>query len=182
MSTVDSSQSENIPTQETGDLRVRFFDSHFHIIDGRFPLIFNQNYRPPLFSLEDYRARTAHFRVLGGAVVTASFQGFDQLYLTTALQELGPRFVGVTQLPVTASDAEILELDSLGVRAIRFNLYRGGSESLANLDTLARRVYDLAGWHTELYLDARDLPDLFPRLLALPQVSIDHLGLSRAGL
>ena len=185
MPTIDDAalqQVESAPSQATGDLRARFFDSHFHVIDARFPLLFNQGYLPPLFTLEDYRARTADFCVLGGAVVTASFQGFDQLYLTTALQELGPRFVGVTQLPATAADDEILELDSLGVRALRFNLYRGGSGDLAHLEVLARRVYELAGWHVELYVDARHLPDLLPRLLALPHVGIDHLGLSHAGL
>ena len=46
------------------------------------------------------------------------------------------------------------------MRAVRFNLYRGGSATLADVDTLARRVHDLAGWHSEFYLDAADLADL----------------------
>ena len=166
----------------SGGGSLAFFDSHLHVIDARFPLIPNQGYVPPPFTVEDYRARTARFQVLGGAVVTASFQGFDQRYLMAALLELGRGFVGVAQLPEEATDEEIFELDRRGVRAIRFNLYRGGAESLAYLDRLARRVYELAGWHAELYLDARDLPDLLPGLQSLPHVSIDHLGLSRAGL
>lgn len=64
------------------------------------------------------------------------------------------------------------------MRAVRFNLYRGGSATLADVDTLARRVHDLAGWHSEFYLDAADLADLEPTLAALPQVSADHLGMS----
>ena len=36
---------------------------------------------------------------MGGAVVSGSFQGFDQSYLLDALDQLGPSFVGVTQLP-----------------------------------------------------------------------------------
>jgi predicted TIM-barrel fold metal-dependent hydrolase len=165
----------------TEDLRTRFFDGHFHIIDGRFPLLPNLGYLPPLFPIEEYQARTAHFHVLGGAVVSASFQGFDQRYLAAALLELGPHFVGVAQLPVTTPDEEIIELDNLGVRAVRFNLYRGGSESLENLENLAWRVHELAGWPVELYVDSRQLSELAPRLLALPRVSIDHLGLSQAG-
>ncbi len=185
MSTPDDAlhpQSTDVSPTNTGDLRTRFFDSHFHVIDARFPLVHNQGYLPPLFTIEDYRVRTANFRVLGGAVVSASFQGFDQRYLAAALLELGPRFVGVAQLPATTSDEEILELDSLGVRAIRFNLYRGSSEGLEQLEIMARRVYELAGWHVELYVDARQLPALLPHLLALPRVGIDHLGLSREGL
>jgi predicted TIM-barrel fold metal-dependent hydrolase len=67
------------------------------------------------------------------------------------------------------------------VRAVRFNLYRGGSESLDQLERLALRVHDLAGWHAELYVDSKDLPELEPRLSALPRVAIDHLGMTRDG-
>ncbi len=34
-----------------------------------------------------------------------------------ALNKLGPSFVGVTQLPVTVSDQEIIQLNEAGVRA-----------------------------------------------------------------
>jgi predicted TIM-barrel fold metal-dependent hydrolase len=172
----------NIPPSRTGDLRPRLFDSHFHIIDPRFPLIPNQGYLPPLYSVADYKASTANFHIVGGAVVSGSFQSFDQRYLVAALLELGPHFVGVTQLPAEASDELILELDEIGVRAVRFNLYRGGSESIGRLEEMAQRVFELVGWHVELYVNSRDLPDLIPRLLTLPRVSIDHLGLSREGL
>src|SRR5579864_5054221 len=133
-----------------------FFDSHMHIIDPRFPLIPNQGYVPAPFTVADYRARTAAFDVAGGAVVSGSFQGFDQTYLVEALRRLGPTFVGVTQLPATVSDEEVLALDAAGVRAVRFNARRGGSESLEHLEDLGRRVHDLAGWHVELYVDSRD--------------------------
>jgi predicted TIM-barrel fold metal-dependent hydrolase len=120
--------------------------------------------------------------VTGGAVVSGSFQAFDQTYLTDALERLGPGFAGVTQLPATATDEEIAALDAAGVRAVRFNLRRGGSEAVEHLEALARRVFDLAGWHVELYVDGRELPGLERRLLALPRVSIDHLGLHADGL
>jgi len=185
MSTIDDSLAQQpvaLTQPVTGDLRTRFFDSHFHIIDPRFPLVPNQGYLPPMFTIADYQASTTNFHVVGGAVVSGSFQSFDQRYLVAALLELGPRFVGVTQLPATVSDEEILELDEVGVRAMRFNLYRGGSESIDRLEEMARRVFDLVGWHVELYVNSRDLPELMPRLLALPRVSIDHLGLAGEGL
>ncbi len=40
----------------------------------------------------------------------------------------------------------------------------------------------MAGWHAELYIDARDLPELAATVAALPAVSIDHLGLHADGL
>jgi predicted TIM-barrel fold metal-dependent hydrolase len=160
----------------------KLFDSHFHIIDRRFPLLPNNGYLPDDFTCADYLARTGNYDLAGGAIVSGSFQAFDQGYLLDALEKLGPRFVGVTQLPATVADAEILELDAAGVRAVRFNIKRGGSETVEHLDRVARRVFELAGWHVELYVDARELEGLFNTLIALPAVSIDHLGLSREGL
>lgn len=157
------------------------FDSHLHIIDPRFPLIPNKGYLPDAFTCEDYRAQTAHLNITGGAVVSGSFQGMDQTYLEDALKTLGPGFVGVTNLPVDTADEDILSLNDNGVRAVRFNLKRGGSEVIQHLTSLAHQVHELAGWHIELYVDSTDLPQLFDRLRSLPKISIDHLGLSKAG-
>lgn len=157
------------------------FDSHFHIIDGRFPLVANNGYLPEEYRCADYLERLRGYRLAGGAVVSGSFQAFDQSYLLDALQTLGPLFVGVTQLPATVSDQELLDLDAGGVRALRFNLKRGGSEEASHLDAMARRVHEVVGWHVELYVDSTELAGLYGTLAALPAVSIDHLGLSKAG-
>ncbi|WP_166366042.1 amidohydrolase family protein [Pseudomonas akapageensis] len=158
------------------------FDAHCHIIDPRYPLIANNGYLPAPFGVDDYLAQTRALSICSGAVVSGSFQAFDQQYLITALKRLGPEFVGVTQLPASVSDAELVSLNEQGVRALRFNLKRGGSEQLDQLENLARRVHEVVGWHAELYIDSRELPNLEARLLQLPAVSIDHLGLSHEGL
>jgi len=157
------------------------FDSHLHIIDPAFPLVPNKGFLPDPFSTNDYLLMARSLGVKGGAVVSASFQAFDQGYLLSALERLGPRFVGVTQLPASVSDAEIIRLDEKGVRAVRFNLKRGGSESVEHMESFARRVFDLVGWHVELYVDARELDDLHGTVMRLPAVSIDHIGLSKEG-
>ncbi len=159
----------------------RIFDSHLHIIDPAFPLVPNKGYLPDSFTVDDYLGKARPLGVAGGAVVSGSFQAFDQGYLLSALGRLGPAFVGVTQLPASISDEEILRLDGKGVRAVRFNLKRGGSESVEHLESFARRVHDLAGWHVELYVDSRELHQLQETLRRLPAVSIDHLGLSKEG-
>ncbi|MFE2872940.1 amidohydrolase family protein [Embleya sp. NPDC059259] len=158
------------------------FDAHLHIVDPRFPLVANHGYLPPTFTVADYLARVASLGVTGGAVVSGSFQGLDRTHLLDALRRLGPGFVGVARLPADVADHTIRELDAAGVRAIRYNIRRGGSARIEELPRLARRVHDLVGWHVELYLDARDLPDLAPVVATLPKLSIDHLGLSREGL
>lgn len=157
------------------------FDCHFHIIDHRFPLVPNHGYLPPDLTCDDYRNAMASYDLRGGAVVSGSFQAFDQSYLMDALLTLGPRFVGVTNLPATVTDQEIIDLDLGGVRAVRFNIRRGGSEDISHIDTMARRVHDLAGWHTELYVDSKELGGLIDTLVRLPSCSIDHLGLSEEG-
>ncbi|HEX6024272.1 MAG TPA: amidohydrolase family protein [Solirubrobacter sp.] len=150
------------------------FDAHFHVIDARFPLVANQGYLPPPFTVEDYRARVAGLDVAGGAVVSGSFQAFDQTYLVDALARLGDGFVGVANLPEDVTDEEILALDAAGVRACRANLHRGSDFDFVRL---ARRVHEIAGWHLEVYGDPAD-----PRLHAVPRLVIDHLGLRRSAL
>ncbi len=157
------------------------FDSHFHIIDRRFPLTPNNGYLPEELTCETYLAETAPYALQGGAIVSGSFQAFDQSYLLNALAKLGHGFVGVTQLPASTGDEEILRLDRAGVRAVRFNLKRGGSEEVAHLDRVARRVHELARWHVELYVDSQELDHLYGTVISLPSVSIDHLGLSATG-
>lgn len=157
------------------------FDAHLHIIDPRFALVANQGYLPPAFTSSDYRAQVAPLGVVGGAIVSGSFQGFDQDYLLDALRQLGPTYVGVTQLPASVTDDEIAALNAAGVRAVRFNVRRGGSAALERLEQLAARVHALAGWHVELYIHSTELEALEARLMRLPALSIDHLGLSRDG-
>lgn len=152
---------------------MRVFDTHLHIVDPRFPLVPNQGYLPDPFTVDDYRAR---FDAAGGAVVSGSFQAYDQTYLVDALARLGPTFVGVAQVPPTISDEDVLALRDAGVRAFRANLHRGTApEGLADL---AARLHALAGWHLEVYGDPRALPPgLDPARLV-----IDHLGMTADAL
>jgi predicted TIM-barrel fold metal-dependent hydrolase len=173
---------ESAPEAPMTDSPLKIFDAHLHIIDSRFPLVANNGYLPAPFTCQDYRERMRRYDLAGGAVVSGSFQAFDQGYLLEALRCLGPSFVGVTQLPATVSEGELRALDEGGVRALRFNIRRCGSEATGHLEEMALRVHGLVGWHVELYVDSRELTGLVPLLLRLPAVSIDHLGLSREGL
>ena len=82
------------------------------------------------------------------------------------------------ELDAGVPDDEILRLDAAGVRAVRFNLHRGGSLDVE----LALRVHELAGWHAEVYAGGRELEALEDRLRALPRLSVDHLGLDADAL
>lgn len=160
----------------------KIFDSHFHIIDPQYPLVENQGFLPDYYTVEEYRREleSMGLELAGGAVVSGSFQGFDQSYFEGTLAKLGKSFVGVTQLNPAADDAEIRRLDQIGIKNIRFNLFRGFNSSLQEIEKLSNRVYDLCGWKTELYLDASQMDEAFLALVfRLPKVSIDHLGMRR---
>jgi predicted TIM-barrel fold metal-dependent hydrolase len=158
------------------------YDTHFHIIDMRFSVQENQRFFPPSFPAPDYLQRTKGLGITGGCVVSGSFQGFDTGFMHEALRVLGPTFTGVIQIPADASDEDILKLDAIGVRGVRFNLARGGSADVADLENMAARVWALARWHVELYADAHDLTTMVDTLSRLPAVSIAHLGMSDEGL
>lgn len=158
------------------------FDSHFHIIDPRYPLVVNQGYTPPPFPLDAYLAKASPLGVVAGAVVSASFQGFDQTYLIDTLGRLGKGWVGVAQIPPDMPDADIVRLGQQGVRALRFNIARGEGADIDAIVALATRAHALAGWHAEFYVDAAELKPYVDRLTKLPSLSVDHLGMTEAGL
>lgn len=141
---------------------IKIFDAHFHLLEST-------------FTAQDYQNKV---NVCGGALISCSFQEYDQKILLEGLKQLGPDFVAVTQLPPETSDQEILKLHEAGVRGVRFPLYRGGSAD--HLVSFGKRIYDLAGWHVELYTDK--VHELKKSILQLPKVSIDHLGMSKKGL
>lgn len=160
----------------------RLFDSHFHIIDPRFPLVPNQGYTPPAFPLAEYLAQAKPLGVVAGAVVSGSFQATDQTYLIDTLGKLGAGWVGVTQIANDYPDAEIARLGKSGVRALRFNILRGSIDNVDDIVALATRCHAVAGWHAEFYVDAAALAPHVDRLSKLPQIVIDHLGMTEQGV
>jgi len=158
------------------------FDAHCHIIAPGFPLVENQGYKPPYYTLDQYRRDTTPLGVKAGAVVSGSFQGFDQTYLLQVLEQLGPDWVGVTQLPPDIEDAELLSLARKGVRALRFNLFRGRVDDINDIVSLATRAHAIGGMHAEIYANAADLRPHVGALAKLPRLAIDHMGMDGEGL
>ena len=160
----------------------KIFDSHCHIIDPRYPIIENQGYIPPPYTLNDYRQQTRPLGISSGAIVSGSFHGFDQSYLKATLAVLGPQWVGVTQVPTSITDQEVLELTKLRVRALRLNIFRGRVDSVDEIVSFANRVHQLGNWHAEIYADTAALAPHVAKLSKLPKIVIDHLGMTEKGL
>ena len=130
---------------------MKIFDAHFHIINPNYPLVPKQGYIPSGFTTEDYRNQLNKIELVGGAVISGSFQAFDQEYLIDALSKLGKDFYGVANIPFDMPDSDLKKLNKAGVRAVRFNLKRGGSEQVKHLEYLSKKLYHEFNWHTELY-------------------------------
>ncbi|XJS10873.1 amidohydrolase family protein [Aerococcaceae bacterium WGS1372] len=160
----------------------KIFDSHFHIIDPNFPLIENNGFVPDYYSVDEYKEELNQLglKAIGGAVVSGSFQGYEQAYFEEALKQLGDQFVGITQLHFDVTDEELQRLHHIGIRGIRFNLYRGLSSSLEEIEELSSRCFNLLGWKTEFYVDIAKVTDeLKSLILSLPATSIDHIGMTK---
>ena len=160
----------------------KIFDTHFHIIDPKFPLVENQGFVPDYYTVNDYlqELEQMSIEVTGGAIVSGSFQGYHQDYFAEAINELGENFVGITQLPFDTTNEDIFKLNDVGIKGIRFNLYRGLSASPKEIKELSERVYKLCNWKTEVYLNLQTIDsELLELICSLPQVSIDHLGMHK---
>lgn len=161
---------------------MKIFDSHFHIINPKYPLFENNGYLPPSFTIKNYQEKTQDLEIGGGAIVSGSFQKFNQDYLVDSLNKLGDNYFGVANISIEMGEYELNKLDKENIVAVRFNLKRGGSESLDNLVELSNHLFDKYNWHTELYVDSKDLKELNSILMEIPKFSIDHLGLSKEGI
>lgn len=160
----------------------KIFDAHFHILSPNFPLTENNGFLPDYYSVEDYQneVKQLGLDVVGGAVTSASYQGEDQTFFSDALTKLGKNFIGITQLPFDTTNEQLHELNDRGIRGIRYNLYRGFSYDLKELERFSFKVYEQCRWKTEFYVNAQLInKELKQIILKLPKASIDHFGMKK---
>lgn len=151
-------------------------DCHMHIYDDRFPSAPGTTLRPPNASIEQYRKVQARLGVQRNVVVTPSTYGTDNSCTLDALKRFGPNARGVAVVDTSVTDAQLAEMNTAGIRAIRFNLSYPGATTLDMLAPLASRINAL-GWHIELVVQGAKLPELEQHLLTLPcPLVIDHIA------
>jgi predicted TIM-barrel fold metal-dependent hydrolase len=110
-------------------------------------------------------------------VVSGGGYGRDYRYLLDVLQRFPQRFVGVILPPDTLADEELLRLDGLGVRGIRFVSARRAANLPQILPDMAAQAENI-GWPIHFYPHGEDIVDYAQRLLALPnrKIVLDHFG------
>jgi D-galactarolactone isomerase len=153
-------------------------DSHIHFYGPpeRYPLAPTATFTPPPASVDAYRQVQQQLGLQRVVVVQPSAYGFDNRCTLDAVRQIGEAARAVVVVEPAISGEELQRLTNAGVRAVRFFMFPGGVLSWDDLDQLAGRVGEF-GWHVQLQLDGRQLPDCIDRLRSLPaKLQIDHTG------
>lgn len=151
-------------------------DSHAHVIGDGYPMVDNRSYTPPAAPEVAYLAMLDSLGMSRGVLVQISVYGTDNRCMVASLRRHPDRLRGVAVVAPDVSDQDLADLHAAGVRAVRINVLFGGGIGLETMERLAARIAPF-GWHIQLLLDARDLPEIGPVIERLPtDVVIDHMG------
>ncbi|WP_448851840.1 amidohydrolase family protein [Corynebacterium sp. 335C] len=188
------------------DTDMDIIDAHFHIIaprdlrsdapDGPRPFTVDRYLR----AIDRFAASGRWSRVAGGVVVGGSRDTREET-LAEALAELedatsdrgaalrgGRNFIGVIAHRADLGGDRIARLHADGIRGIRFNLLRDRDADVTgdDVEALARRVHDEAGWAVHVAADIAERPDVADAVGRLARdgvhVAVDHMGMSGAGV
>jgi predicted TIM-barrel fold metal-dependent hydrolase len=168
-------------------------DTHAHVFGraAQFAYADDRSYTPPDAPLEKYLGMLNAIGFTRGVLVQGSAHGRDNSAVLDALARRPDRLRGVAVANAESAPADLHEWNRIGVRGLRFNHffrdgqlhYRGGVP-LSAAKRLAPVMAEL-GWHLQLWIDVKDLPETIPvlRSFGLPVV-IDHMGRTdaRAGI
>jgi D-galactarolactone isomerase len=151
-------------------------DCHVHVYEDAWPLAPSATFKPPHAPAAAYRAVQQALGLARVVVVQPTGYGFDNRCTLDAIAQLGAGARGVAVVPPEAAPAELEHLHQGGMRGLRFMMLPGGLLGWDSLAPLAARIAPL-GWHVNLQLDGRTLPQHEAMLARLPvRCAIDHLG------
>lgn len=153
-------------------------DTHAHVIGlpPDYPLVENRSYTPTPASPQQYLAMLDATGMTYGVLVQVSVHGTDNRLMLETLQANRRRLRGICVVDANVSDRELESMAAAGVVGCRFNVLFGGGVGFDAMEKLAPRIAAL-NWHAQFLLDARSLPEIAPRLAALPvPIVIDHMG------
>ncbi|MXP66071.1 GntR family transcriptional regulator [Roseomonas sp. M0104] len=153
-------------------------DTHAHVIGlpPDWPLVPNRSYTPPAAPREAYLAMLDATGMTYGVLVQVSVHGTDNRLMLQTLRADPQRLRGVAVAALGRPDSEYRALKEAGVTGLRVNVLFGGGVSMDDLESYGDLCREY-GWHLQFLLDARDLPQLAPRLARLPVPAVvDHMG------
>lgn len=153
-------------------------DTHAHVIGvpPDYPLVPQRSYTAPAAPAEKYLAMLDGTGMTYGVLIQVSVHGTDNRLMLETLRANPKRLRGVAVVDLGKSDHYYNELKEAGVTGLRINVLYGGGVSIDLLEKYGDLCAEM-GWHLQFLLDARNLPDLAPRIrkLRVPVV-VDHMG------
>ena len=153
-------------------------DCHIHVYGptDKYPEAPTSPFPVPDAPVSAYRRMMETLGVERVVVVQPSAYGKDNSCTLDAIAELGPIARGVAVVDTQTTDQELDRLTAAGIRGVRFHMLPGGVLPWDILEEMAARV-EAFGWHVQLQLDARNLPERENMLRRLPgTLVIDHTG------
>ncbi len=160
-------------------------DCHAHVFGpaARFPYAEPRSYTPDDAPCEVYIAHLDRLGCERGVLVQPSAYGRDNAAMLDALKRSPERLRGVAVGGAELTGDILKRWHANGVRGLRANEFRRDGKPyyqngvrLAEIEPLYAAMADL-GWHLQLWIDARDLPELAPSLARVPvPVVVDHMG------
>jgi predicted TIM-barrel fold metal-dependent hydrolase len=169
----------------SGKLPAGACDTHCHVFGpaAKFPYAEPRSYTPDDAPLEAYLALLDRLGFDRGVLVQPSAYGRDNTCMLDALTREPKRLRGVAVGGAELTPAIIRQWHANGVRALRANEFRRDGKPYyqngVGLKDVAPHLPLLAelGWHLQLWIDTRDLPDLLPQLAKVPvPIVVDHMG------
>ena len=152
-------------------------DTHMHVYEKKYPLAPTAVAPAPDAPAEDYQPIQRRLGLSRTVVVQPSAYGKDNRCTLAAIAKFGKdKARGIAVVDDSASDDELARLTAGGMRGVRFHMLPGGALPWDNLDRVAARVQH-AGWHVQLQLDGRLLPEREAQVRSWPgRIVIDHVG------
>ena len=154
-------------------------DTHIHIYGPTetYKLAPTSPFPPPFAPVAAFRDVMRRLGTERSVVVQPAAYGKDNACTLDAVRELGlDRTRAVVVVDETVTDDELDRLTRAGARAIRFHMLKGGVLGWDIIERMAERVKAF-GWHLQLQLDGRDLPERRATIERLAgTVVIDHTG------
>ena len=151
-------------------------DCHIHVYEPGYALAPTATFTPPHAPATQYIDLQRALGFQRVIVVQPTGYGFDNTCTLAAIARLGDGARGVAVVPPSVTDTELDRLHEGGFRGVRFMMLPGGVLPWSSLEAMAARLAP-RGWHINLQLDGRDLPQHEQMLMRLPcRVVIDHLG------
>jgi predicted TIM-barrel fold metal-dependent hydrolase len=152
-------------------------DCHHHIYDSHYPMAPYAVLKPGDALISDYRLLQKRLGCTRNVIIQPSTYGVDNRLLVDALRQFGLKTTrGVAVVNTTVTDAELKELDAVGVRGIRFNMMPAGATTWEMVEPLTKRIAPM-GWHIQVQASAADILERKELWNRVPcQVVFDHLG------